>query len=346
MSEHLRMELKMQELKQTEQSEAQRLLQQIINQEQEMSAKEAVIVGLGVLRGETPSEHWNSGGISLSNRLINHELIQPEVDNQHEKLGRFFVKARIGAPKRCGDGREIAGYDNQSVEWHDRGLGVQIFGGTAGDATGIRLSKGFEPNTTFAQDVKQTANKHQSAFAPGDHTDDHAEGEKTGCGAIDGQISKNKIYNNIDEFQTIQSVLNYLYNKAGLAISSGFYDRLKHNSFNISEHAEEYFADKHLALQTITELSSNGIEPLSGKHNETSLTLNFVEGTTFDRDRYSADSNGLIQNFNIDFWAIIKEHKENTAFVLVDQIATAMNLTDGTLEVFARLPQTDSDSLK
>lgn len=341
MSDYLRMEQDMKELKLTEQNESQRILQQIIKQEQEMSTKEGLIIELGILRGETLSEHWNSGGISLSNRLKSNELKQSEVNVQHSKLERFFVEAKVGAPKRCGDGREIESYDPLSSKWHERGLGVQIFGGTGGDATGIRLAKGFEPNTSFVHDVEQTAKEYQSDFAPGDHTDNHAEADKTGCGAIDGQIRKNNIYNDSDKLDTLKNVLNFLYDTAGLSIPVDFYDRIKQNSASIKEHAEEYFADKHLALEAIIEQSPSGIEPLIGKHNETSLTLNFVDGTTFDRDRYSADSGARIQNFNVDVWAIIKEHKEEAAFVLADQVATALDLTDGTLEVFARLPQTN-----
>lgn len=327
-------------------TQSQILLQDKIKQEQELSKEQGNLVKLGVLRGDTNPEHW-TGSISLASRLESGELSRDEVDIQLTKLPKFFIEAKVGSPKRCGDGRTITGFDPQSTQWHSRGLGVQIFGGTGGDATGIRLSKGYETDATFIGDIKTTALNHESDFAPGDHTDDHAQGDKTGCGAIDGQERKNDIYLDSERSQTLETILKFVYDKAGLPLPVKIFAQLAQNSQSIKNHADEYFADKHLALNTIEAQSIQGIESLTGQHNEISLTMNFVKGTTFNRDLYNTDTDGKIQNFNIDVWAIIQEHGENASFVLADAIATALDLTDGSIEVFARMPKnTSEDSIK
>lgn len=347
MSEYLsadRLEMQLQQ-PHIELTEAQRMLLSVKQEQQEMSAEQGHLISLGALRGDTPPEHWN-GTISLASRLESGELNRGQVDAAHAKLPRFFTKAKIGAPKRCGDGRTIEGFDPLDSEWQARGLGVQIFGGTGGDATGIRLAKGYADGATFAGDVETTAKDHKSDFAPGDHTDSNAEGEKTGCGAIDGQIRKNEIYINPEQSQTLQTILTFVYDKAELPLPLDLFRKLKQNAQSVNDRATEYFADKHLALGAIEEQSPEGIEPLTGKHKETSLTLNFVEGTTFDRDNYNTETGGETQNFNVDVWAIIKEHGEDAAYVLADMIATALDLTDGTIEVFARVSSEQTEQLE
>lgn len=336
MSEILKMDMdyKMDKATQTEQE---RLLPEVIKQEKEISAEQGKLVSLGILMGDTAPEHW-TGAISLSRRLDSEELTRDEVNQQHSQLSEYFVEAKMGAPKRCGDGRTVDGFTPLSINWHLRGLGVQIFGGSCGDATGIRLSKGYTADVTFVDDVESITMNHESDFALGDHTDDHAEGEKTGCGAIDGQLRKNEIYLDLERGKTLQTIMEFLYDKAGLPLPAGLFEQLKQNAQTINDYADEYFADKHLVLDTIKDQSPNGVEPLVGEHNETSLTLNFVEGTTFNRDLYNAGSDGKIQNFNVDVWSILKEHGDNAGFVLADAVATALDLTDGSIEVFARVP--------
>ncbi len=337
MSEILRQDMEMNLPINAKLDELQSKLQDFIKQDKEKSAEQGNVVPLGVLRQDTEQSHW-TGAISLASRINSGELTQSEVESQYQKLNYFFVDTKNGSPKRCGDGRPIEGYSPTDIDWYGKGRGAQLFGGTGGDAIGLRLAKGFTDGATFGEDVAITSNIFSSDFAPGDHIDDHAEGQKTGCGAIDGQARKNDILNDPDKSQTLEAVLTFLYEKAGMELPSNFFGKLKQNAESLYKNSTSYFSDKHNAQSKITEISPNGIEKLIGKHNETSLTLNFVEGTTFDRDRYSSDSDGKIQNFNIDVWAIIKDHKRDTGFVLADQIATALDLTDGSIEVFARIP--------
>lgn len=314
------------------------MVESLIKQEKEISAEQGNIVALGVLRGETPPEHW-TGNISVQKRIENGEITQAEINKQHSQLGGYFTEVDYGSPKRCGDGRIKLGFNFEEII--NQKYGVQDFGGTVGDAIGTRLSKGYEAGSSLVSDVKETIMNFDSKFAAGDHTDDHAEGEKTGCGAIDGQQRKNIILTDNEKLKTVKTVLSYLCDKAGLELKDNFFEKLSQNSNSLKQHASEYFKDVHSVLDDIKQQSPNGIETLSGIHNETSLTLNFVPGTTFNRDLYNYETESKIQNFNIDVWAILEEHGKNAPFVLADDIATALDLTDGTLEVFARLPQTN-----
>ena len=321
--------------------ESQKLLESIINQEKEISAEKGSIVNLGQLKGETPPEHW-TGNISVQKRIENGDITQAEINKHHSQLGGYFTEVDYGSPKRCGDGRIKLGFNFEEII--NQKYGVQDFGGTVGDAIGTRLSKGYEAGSSLVSDVKETIMNFDSKFAAGDHTDDHAEGEKTGCGAIDGQQRKNIILTDNEKFVTVKTVLSYLCDKAGLELKDNFFERLSQNSNSLKQHAYEYFKDVHLVLDDIKKQSPNGVETLSGVHNETSLTLNFVPGTTFNRDLYSYETESKIQNFNIDVWAILKEHGENTPFVLADDIATALDLTDGSIEVFARIPNDEPEA--
>lgn len=337
MSEFLRQDMEMNLSVDRKPDEIQTKLQDFVKQDQEKSLEQGKIVPLGILRQNTEPAHW-TGAITLDGRIERGELTQAEVDTQHQKLNHFFVDANFGSPKRCGDGRPIEGYSPTSIDWYNKSRGAQIFGGTGGDAIGLRLAKGFTDGSSFSSDVAITSSVFSTDFAPGDHIDDHAEGQKTGCGAIDGQARKNDIFSDSEKFQTIETVLTFLYEKAGMSLSKEFFYKLKQNAESLHENSQSYFSDMHTAQTEISKISPNGIEKLIGKHNETSLTLNFVEGTTFDRDRYGYDTDGKIQNFNIDVWSILKEHKKDAGSVLADQIATALDLTDGSIELFVRIP--------
>lgn len=308
-----------------------------IRVQREKSVSEGRLVALGDLRGRTPAEHW-TGSISLAKRLESADLSIKEVEDSFKTLPEFFVDSISGRPKRCGDGRTTKGYKPRIPYSQTPGLGVQNFGGTGGDATAKRLKEGYRPGATFGADIKKVIQTHTSDFAPGGHSDDHAHGDSTGCGAIDGQKRKNDILTDDKKSETIRSVLGFIYNSANLDFNNQLFDLATSNAKELSQYSDSYFKDKYTSLDLIEESSLEGVEVLSGTHNEVSLTLNLVENTTFDRDSYNQMSDNKIQNFNIDVWAILKEYGDNAIFVLIDDLATALDLTDGTLKVFARVP--------
>ncbi len=305
----------------------------------EIAMQDGKLVYLGELSGDGPKEHW-TGSISLENRLASGEITEPEIETEAlgSALNSSFVPVAIGAPKRCVDGSTIEGYDDNDPEWYGRSLGPQIQGGTTGDASGIRLAKGYEAGATLLEDVRDVADNGSSEFAPGDHTDDHASGDKTGCGQIDGHERRSEIYTDELRSKTVTDVVGFLYDKAGLNLPKDKLVTALASGKTLNEHASEYYSEAHGILEYLQTQNPNSVEKLVRPHAEVSLTLNFVTGTTFHRDHYNAQTDAKLQNFNLDVWNVIEEHGEDAVFVLTDAVATLMDLTDGSLKVFARVP--------
>lgn len=302
----------------------------------EMAEQEATLICLGNLRGETPASDW-TGKISLSKRLKNGEITEAEVDEATSKLNESFVAVGIGAPKRCVDGSTIAGYDDKDPKWYGRPLGPQVQGGTIGGASGSRLAKGYQAGATLLDDVKASINT-DSRFAPGDHTDNHSTGNATGCGQIDGQERRSVIFTN-ERFQTVARLLKGVYEKIDADFPQEKVKELEINGRSLNKHRDDYYSNGYEILNLLTEANANAIEKLIRPHAEVSLTINFVDDTTFHRDHYNARSNSAIQNFNLDAWNIIEEHADDAFFVLADAVATLMDLTDGSLLFYLRLPK-------
>ncbi len=309
---------------------------------QEKSMMEATFLYAGELRGETDKQHW-TGAISLEKRLQSGELTEEDVKAATERLPQSFVNVSEGAPKRCVDGRTIEGYQDTAASWYGRALGPQVQGGTAGDVIADRFKKGYETGATFVDDVKAYLSHNQSKYAPGDHVDDHAEGSKTGCGAVDGQERKLGVYIS-DRAKSLEAVLSAMYGAVDQTIPKEKIDALKQQAAILSKHAESYFNKKELVIDDLKGQNSHSVEKLVGSHNEVSLTLNFVEGTTFHRDHYNSFTQGKIQNFNLDVWAILEEHGEDAFYVLADAVSTVLDLTDGSLRLFVRLPKDSAET--
>jgi hypothetical protein len=280
----------------------------------DMSKNQGKLMVIGELRAGSLTEHW-TGGISLRARLDSGEITHDEITEATERLTEYFVPVKIGAPKRCVDGRTKKGYVDTDPAHHAQGLGPQVQGGTAGDAIGSRLATGYEPNATFAKDIEQQAKSEKSRFAPGDHTDNHATDQKTGCGQIDGQERKLPIYNN-ERCETLISALSAVFGAVGAPFPAHLAETLKPNAQSIEDNKVKYYGDKTAALDVLRDANPNAIETLMDQHNEVTLTINFVKDTTFDRDSYNAVTDGKLENFNLDAWCIIEEHAEGAFFVL------------------------------
>jgi hypothetical protein len=89
------------------------------------------------------------------------------------------------------------------------------------------------------------------------------------------------------------------------------------------------------------------VERLTGKHNEVFLLVNTIDGETFDRDGFAAETDSRAQAFNYDVWVIAQRaqdvfrddtEKQQTMILanIMYAVGTAMALTDGSLEVGVR----------
>lgn len=301
----------------------------------EMAIQAADLIYIGELRGDTPTKDW-TGKISLSEKLKSGSLTEDAVADATSHLNESFVNVTVGAPKRCVDGSTIFGYDDSDPNWYGRSLGPQVQGGITGNASGDRLVKGYKPGATLIEDVKRRMSA-DSRFAPGDHTDNHADGQATGCGHIDGHGRRSIIYK--DKHDSLISVLAAIYNQAGADFPEANVGKLLANGRSLHENADDYYQDSWKILDLLKESNPKAVEKLVRPHNEVSLTINFIDDTTFHRDHYNARTHSEIQNFNLDAWNILEEHKDDSFYVLADAVATLMDLTDGSLQVYVRLPK-------
>jgi len=306
-----------------------------------MSEQEGRIVEVGTLSGGENEQLWNQGAnaISLRRRLETGEVTEAEVNEGVSRLNQSFVRTTPGAAKRCVDGSTIEGYDDADPAWYGRPLGPQVQGGTADEAVAMRLTKGFteDETSTLLSDIEEVVSAGRSEYAPGDHTDDHANEEKSGCGAVDGQVRKLPRYNDPEHAAVIKATADTIFGRTGLKPKEGAFEAIQASAAAMAAQPD-YLPSAQGFLAKLRELNPNGVEKLIRPHAEVSLTLNFVEGTTFHRDHFNAQTGSKIQNFNLDVWAIIKEYGQDGYALIVDAVATVMDLTDGSLRLYARLP--------
>lgn len=318
---------------------------EIVRQEiHEMSAQEGEVTFLSTLSGGENAHLW-VGGISRTKRFEpDGDLHGKEalVAEREKALGRHFVQTTAGAPKRCVDGRTRLGYDGTKAGSYGQALGPQVQGGSVDEAAAYELAKDInevenQMATDFVEAVERYVETHQSDFEPGDHDDDHGG---LGCGAVKTMPDKVDMYNDPEAVPVIKSTTTTILNADDKQPTSGVFEKLQANSARLVARKEQYFADLARTVDVLRARNAQAVEKLGGvPHNEMSLTLNFVRGTTFHRDDYNGATEGLVQNFNLDVWNIIDEHPPEVAEILIaDAVATLMKLTDGTLNVYARLP--------
>ena len=301
------------------------------------------MVALGTLSGGKDGDLW-TGAISLQKRVVSHELTMDQVQGQAAKLGEYFVATKHGASIRCIDGSTLLYYDDTDPRWFSRGLGPQVQGGTLGEAVAWRMWQGIPESeqVSLAADMRSVA-EMPSDYEAGGHTDDHANAdtdehaEKSGCGQYDGQPRRLPLFNQKRPSALMVTVAATILEFAHIQTKLDDYDQLS-SSAGVLLKRPDYFLGAGQAVAALQDLNPLGLEKVVRPHNEVSLTINFVPGTTFHRDHYNAATGGKIQNFGLDAWYIIEKFGAAGYALVVDAVATAMDLTDGSLLLFARLP--------
>ena len=312
----------------------------IIKQElHEMSATEGTVIDCGTL-AKPENEHLWTGKISLKARLQSGELTESEVNESTATLNEYFVATTPGSPKRCIDGSGLEGYDDTNPDAFNAAKGPQIQGGTADEAFSLRVSEGVPENEEISllEDIRALPTKRQSQFTEGNHTDDKVDGvTATGCGALDGQGRKLDAYNDPEKAQLIKDMVAVVLGVVNITPADDAFERVQESMKKLAEKTN-YLPSAKDVLETLRDINPGCIEKLKRPHNEVSLTINFVPNTTFHRDHYNAQTNSKIQNFNLDAWVILEEYGEQGYALVCDAVATAMDLTDGSLRLFIRVP--------
>lgn len=296
----------------------------------EMSKDQGEIVYLGTLKEVLGSDNFE-GNVSLKKRLENGEITDDEVDEVVEQFKKSYVETTRGAAKRCVDGRGKKDYNAESIESYGEPLGPQVQGGTVDEAAAKRLDKGFEEGATLLSDVNDEAIQDDE-FTPGSHDDEHGP---EGCGAVKGQESKLAYYLDQKKFESIKAVTKVIEEKAGRLLPDTRLDHLPDNAKILIENQDSYYADKVAAVDAVKAVNPSGKATLIGEHNEVAVIVNFVKNTTLHTDQVAAITDRKFEAFGLDAWDI------DNPVITSDAIATLMNLTDGSLRLYLRVPSED-----
>lgn len=265
----------------------------------------------------------------------------------------------------CGDGREAkivyCMRDGKKVAFKRSLLRAKIFGGGLVVFTSMMRSSVWGENiseSTILSDREKAADILRGLkIAHGGHTDNHAKGDNSGCGAIDRypEITANALAFRTDIERILRLVLgeDYSVYEADIEAVFGVYEAEVKQQYR-------YFADAAGAkTRDLLERSGAVIKELADDHLEDFVIINDVEGETFNQrifDDVLREQGvvGTAQAFVVDLWrgrmyaklaskeAARQGQNASIAFrramvdFLIRTLATAGTLTGGDQPVFYR----------
>lgn len=303
-----------------------------------MSEQEGKLVYLGKLRDLLPAEYFD-GSISADSRTAENSFTPEELTDAKERLVTTYVPVTKGANVRCMEDRNVVGYDDGDPKSYE--LGPQIQGGTIDIAVATHaLADGVGENDTLESDIDETVAEANTDFAPAGHTDEsHTDLGEMGCGAQKGQETKLDYYLDAAKMGAIKKVVGAVYNAVGATLPETALANLPQNAGKLKGVAQSYFKDIATALDHLVQQHNpRAKEVVQGKHNGVMAVINMVPGTTINTGKFNAVTDGRIMAFGMDGWYALETYKEKAPYLFADFLATGMNLTDGSPDVFLRLP--------
>ncbi|MDB5186706.1 MAG: hypothetical protein JWM07_178 [Candidatus Saccharibacteria bacterium] len=322
---------------------------------------------------------FGEGKISVAKRIENSELSHDDLRIGNEIISNdpeVFSKTDIDAnDDGCGDGRQAARIfrivdtkTGEMEEFNKSRRRAKLFGGGLVVASSMwrAISGPVRRNETVLGDRQFIAGKLSDMnIEYGAHTDTDAEGDMSGCGAIDHHPKTTK---NALKYRTqIEGVLRVLYGESYAenvtAIESVF------ATYQAIEDDKMYYSNAD-GKSTMDFIKNDGavIKELSADHLEAYVVLNDIEGTTFDQRKFDvklkdAGVESEPQAFVIDIWrgrmyadAIAQIAVENIpgidfeearkiayADFLIRTLGVSSTLTAGDQPVLARMRENHAD---
>ena len=236
----------------------------------------------------------------------------------------------------CGDGRNVRRVFMGLSEKTKSLVRAKVFGGgvTMLSAMEIGAGKaaGYSLNELFRQGIA-IMRRQQIDF--GAHTDIHATGENSGCGAIDK--APYVIAGVVSFEEQIRGTL------ANMGVDmTGIDDVMR----NFAVYAESIQDKAYSAKKVIDDVVREGkvVKELEDNHYEMFVLLNLTEGYTVNQELIRQVSNGKVQVFGVDVWRLqalaMKRHPndapaQNKALLseLVYTLGVSAALTRGDLPV-------------
>lgn len=288
--------------------------------------------------GRLSERRW-PGHLSVQDRFVDLQRIIAELEN-------YYVPTKPDAKTRCIDGRH-------DPELDEANLGPQVPAGAPGAALAYRLGVDKDDLTrgTFLNDVDAMIDAYlRTGLSPGGHRDDRGHEGVVGCGAIDSA-------QNILDYMTNSDLVEDHKRLVKLLLADEFnrdnYLRVLGAGLVLESRSNGYFAERGQIIDLLEQKCPGSVSTLKGDHNEGIVIVNFVPDTTLASNRF-ADTFG-IQAFGYDIWrskqlaeALLPMPSQQldrarfiTARVMLS-IATLMALTDGSLQLLARVQSDES----
>lgn len=312
------------------------LMDELNDQLEVMSMANGELRYVGTLDQLIPKEFFR-GTISLRKRLESGEITQEQHEASLGIIEKCYVPLYPGAALRCVDGRGEEDFDINDPEALK--IGPQIQGQTTDIAIARRLRQGVSEGDTLKQDVQEEA-ETSHPFAPSGHTAvGHDKPGDYGCGAIKGEEEKTEYYTEAPILEATEGVVGAIFQADGKKLPKDSFDELPKNAKDLLNFHKTYFEGKPEILDFLTTFNAKAKQVLAGKHNEGRLILNFVRGDSLHPGKVNHMTDGLINAFGLDVGYIFDEYPEDAPILLAAAVATVMNLTDGSLEVYFRLPK-------
>lgn len=316
---------------------------------------------------------FGEGGITVKKQIVEGILTESVPKAVHELLMNDMnaFKPVEADDDGCGDGRPwqtvMRMVDSESnkqvVEYKRSLLRPKVFGGgLVAGASMWRAVNGVPDNQdTVIQDRQLIAAKFaENGLNHGAHTDNHAEGDKCGCGAIDNYplITANAIKYREQITDTLKVLYGDDYADNSEAVEGAF------SVYESLVQSEEYFlgATGKQSMDQIIEAGAT-VKELYGHHIEETIVINDIENTTLDQQYFtervkemSEEKPRIVQAFTVDVWRgrqlaeaiarikaetdpsadINRVYKTAMADFLIRTLAVASTLTAGDLPVYRR----------
>lgn len=221
--------------------------------------------------------------------------------------GEFHVETDGRLPCGCVDGRP-----GGKIRPNAAGGTETIF--VADDLTTKRLAATDGSTCGGYRNMLQVLK--DEGFEVGGHTDDHAQGGASGCGAND---KLDKIY---DFTVRKADVLRATTEMLGVSVDENTHAMIVANASS----REDFSKGSELLAALRDTAGEEAVDPLRGSHKEVLAVINKRSGTTLDRDALEAEFGPDYEAFNVDVWTF-DEAARATSLTQeeIDQKIVAMN---------------------
>lgn len=244
------------------------------------------------------------GDIGPKKRIENGEITTKRVNELAGRLHQGEFYARLDEwqrlPNKCVDGR---GRSDGRQE-----LGPNSAGGSfslvAADMLTHQEFRDYgghiaENTAQYAHNVFQYVKDNDRGHELGDHCDNHAKGEKSGCGAVDKmQPIMNYIANHPEAMHSLAGVL-------GVHVPLQTHDTIISRADDLDKEKDLEFSPGSKAMDVLRGAAGeDAVEELKDSHDEVLLSVNTRPGTTLNRAAIQQEFGDNYQAFNVDVWAL------------------------------------------